>query len=170
LSGLYFTGRRFFDRGFRDGIDDQGVFPFWEEVESLRILVFRCELAWTGGTARNHGDQMSKFDSRAQISSVIQSVLVMFFPRQLSQENTRVDLPTALVKVWTDPSVFLEVIFLVGEVRWSDYPYPETQPVLKYVYEELGAQNYCEDVTRLLLRDTVHASGAQNTLARRTWT
>lgn len=140
LSGLFFGTGRFFVRGFRDRIDDQKFFPFWEEVQSLEIPVFWSISAGPGGTARDYLDQMARFDAWAHTFSDIESVLVMGFPVQLFRKNGRVDVPTELLKAWRNPNVFLEVTFPISEGRWFDYPYAETQQVIKYLYEKLGAQ------------------------------
>jgi predicted TIM-barrel fold metal-dependent hydrolase len=153
LSGLYFSTLRFFENDFKDHIDDKKFFPFWEEVRSLKIPIF-FDIASQFELGQSHFSpferysfQMKHFSNWLKMFGDISCILVHGVELgPFCNKDKFVDIPDEIWQIWKSENVFLEILFPIqisyprpGATVW-DYPYMETRPMIKKLYEKLGAE------------------------------
>jgi predicted TIM-barrel fold metal-dependent hydrolase len=150
--GLYYTNKRYWEKGYKDHIDDEKYFPFWEEVRSLDIPVF-----WDLGAISDpehpnksglerYLDQMRRFDNWLGRFPDIPCVLVHGILLTVFGVKDDVVVPDEIWELWSKPNVYVEILFPIqssyprpGASQW-DYPYPQTRPIIKQLYEKLGPE------------------------------
>ena len=152
--GLYYCGGAFWQNGFRDHIDDEKYFPFWEEVRDLGIPV-----SWDLGlgaipnpdqpdesTFDQYLIQLGRFDNWLRMFPEIPCVLVHGVLLKIFSVNDHVVIPEKVWDIWGKPNVHLEVLFPIqvsyprpGANQW-DYPYPQVRPIIKELYKKLGPE------------------------------
>lgn len=153
LSGLYFSTTKFFENDFKDHIDDKKFFPFWEEARSLKIPIF-FDIGSPIEPGQNHlspferySFQMKHFSNWIKTFRDIPCILVHgVLLGSFCDKDTFVDIPNEIWQIWKSENVFLEILFPIqvsyprpGATAW-DYPYIETRPMIKKLYEKLGAE------------------------------
>jgi len=151
--GLYYTNSRFWKNGYRDHIDDEKFFPFWEEVRSLDIpAVWDLSPIPDPGqpeksTLERYWDQMRRLDNWMRNFPEIPVVLAHGVPLRVFRVNHNLmSIPDGIWEIWRRPKVHLEIVFPIqlsrprlGASGW-DYPYPQLRPMIKELYEKLGAE------------------------------
>ncbi len=151
--GLYYSDRRFWEKNYRDHIDDEKFFPFWEEVRGLGIPVFWCLSAIPNpehphkSSLERYLCQMRRLDNWLRRFPDIPVVLVHGVPfRVFRAGDNFLSIPDEIWDIWKKPNVHLEVLFPVqvsypkaGASEW-DYPYSQVRPLIRELHEELGAR------------------------------
>jgi len=152
--GLYYSGGTFWENAFRDHIDDEKYFPFWEEVRDLGIPVswdlglgaIRDPERPGGSTYDQYLNQMGRFDNWLDRFPEIPCVLVHGVLLRVFSVNDRVVIPEEVWEIWRKPNIHLEVLFPIqvsyprpGASEW-DYPYPQARLIIKELYERLGPE------------------------------
>jgi predicted TIM-barrel fold metal-dependent hydrolase len=150
--GVFFTDKRFGDRGHQDHIYDEKFYPFWEEVKDLGIPV-----SWDLGPVpdpehphktvyERYLDQMLRFNNLMDTFPEIPSVLVHGVLLTVFGDKDNVIVPDEIWEIWSKPNVHLEILFPIqvsyprpGASQW-DYPYAQTRAIIKELYEKLGPE------------------------------
>ncbi|MGD8821946.1 MAG: amidohydrolase family protein [Anaerolineales bacterium] len=152
LKALYFANARFFESGFQHSYEDSLYEPFWEEVQALGIPVF-----WDLTAVQMQGmpkmspyerfiSQMHRFNTWLEKFPGVNSILVHGVPlRYIRDGNEFRPIPDEVWDTWSKPQVFVEMLFPMQVshpspgARAFDYPYRELHPIIKEVYNRLGA-------------------------------
>jgi predicted TIM-barrel fold metal-dependent hydrolase len=134
LSGLYFEPRGLFVDDFKHNFDDEIFEVFWKEVDSLSIPVYvqteRAEFL----------DQMKRLGNILEKHPDMAFVIALGLPKSLAFEKGEAHIPQLVCRLVTEHKVFLEVAYPITVGLNSDYPYPETQPLIKYLYDAFGPE------------------------------
>jgi len=151
--GLYYTNSRFWENGYGDHIDDEQFMPFWEEVRDLDIPVFLDVAPIPDpehpqkSSLQRYLDQMRSFDNMRHSFPEIPFVIVCGPRLTVFVANDYfMSIPDDIWDIWRKPNVYLEILFPIqvswprpGASQW-DYPYPQVRPMIKELYEKLGAE------------------------------
>lgn len=140
LNGIYYEADRFFQPGNSDNFNDKKFDSFWHEVESLDIPVYWSMLG-PRVPREEYLERMRLFAAWRERFPEIPSVIVMGLCGLPFRENGQVKFPEALLDICKLPKVWTEITYPIqaGPLTW-DYPFPEAQKLVRYQYEELGAE------------------------------
>jgi len=134
-------------------LDDKKFFPFWEEVRSLGIPVL-WDISSQVEPGLSHLSpldryliQMKRFLNWLDEFPEIPSILVHGVQlTSFCDKDTFIDVPDEVWKVWRTSNVYLEILFPIqvsyprpNATVW-DYPFVEARPMIKKLYQELGAE------------------------------
>ncbi len=140
LRGLYFNMSRLFVNDYRDRLDSEKFFPFWEEVRALGIPVYWGVIS-PDGTPEGYLEQMRCFDNWTRRFPEIPCVLIQSFPIGMFRgADLVVRWPDELIEIGRKPNIHLDITYPIAEGRLFDYPYPQTQGVVRQAYEKLGPE------------------------------
>jgi predicted TIM-barrel fold metal-dependent hydrolase len=142
--GLYITSEGWFMNNYAKGADDPSYFPFWDAVQSLGIPVFweisGCPLP----TKENYLKQAQRVQNLAKRFPRTRGVVTHAFPiRLFTEPNGRITIPEETMQLAENTNWTFELLFPIQIGRFYEYPYYETLPVVRYVYERLGAEKLC---------------------------
>lgn len=137
LSALYFSNNGFSDSNFQNHFDDEKYLPFWQEVARLGIPV-----AWDIRFLQraNHDVYMQEVRRlRRHIGRFpqTQNVLTHSFPRHAFDGDGRI--PEDLWMLLAGPNLTVEILFPILEGHHWEYPYAQSQPIVRALYDRLGA-------------------------------
>lgn len=151
--GLYFANLRLFENDFQDSIDDEKFYPLWEEISFLGIPVF-WDISIIPDPKIKHYtlyekylNQMKKLEKVLDAFPKIYSILVHGVQlRAFTKRNEFIGYPDEIMNIWKRPNVLLEILFPIqmsyprpGSAS-LDYPYNPVFPMIKKLYESLGAE------------------------------
>lgn len=136
LRGLYYANRGLFSEGYRRSFDDESFDPFWEEVRSLRIPVF-----WEIGgvpepTREKLLDEIDRLSRWATRYPDIPCVYTHGFAPDLLQGAP----PEPVARILRSEQFTIEVLYPIHFGRDHQYPYHELRPVLRSLYDAVGAE------------------------------
>jgi len=139
LVGLHFQVEGFFLIDHRHHLDDARYTPLWEELQSLGIPVCWNIRPVSEPRPQSYLDQIYRLGIWAKRYQDIPAVFTHGLNVGLLMDaNGRVTIPEELLGVLLLPNITLELLLPVMQGGIWDYPYPEGQEIVKFLYEKLG--------------------------------
>jgi predicted TIM-barrel fold metal-dependent hydrolase len=139
LRGLFYKPAAFFRVDFRDSFEAPRFAGFWAEVERLRLPVYWDLVPLPGNEKADYLDQLGRFAAWCERYPTIPCLLVQALPTRLFFVNGRLELPPLFERLVAERGLLLELTLPIVWARWYDYPYAETAPIVKRLYDAFGA-------------------------------
>ena len=137
LSGLFFNTASIGHSGRRESLDDPVFYPFWDHVRDLGIPVF-----WnitTSDPGQNAWlDVHAAFGRWVERYSETRSVYTHGIPLYRFWRDGALDIPDEIWGPLMAPNVFVEVLIPILMGGEWDFPYKESQRLIRDYYERLG--------------------------------
>jgi predicted TIM-barrel fold metal-dependent hydrolase len=138
LQGLYYANRSFLWDRYEHHLDDERYHAFWETVASLGLVVFWEIAGLPRPTAENFLVEVDRVLHVHQRFPTLRGVLThglapadVFNPAEPIERLLRLE------------NLFVEVLYPIYWGRDHDFPYPELRPVLRALYQRVGATRLC---------------------------
>ncbi|MBI4588504.1 MAG: amidohydrolase [Candidatus Rokubacteria bacterium] len=161
LVGLYFQTEALFLNDYEFHLASERLNPLWEEVRALRIPVLWNLRPDSQPRRESYVNQFRRVGIWARRYPDIQSVVTHGFNvRYIIDSGGRATVPDEMVEVLKLPNVTFELLFHIMQGGVWDYPYPEAQEVIKFLYRRLGASKlvWGSDIPSSLPRCTYQQS------------
>ena len=137
LSALYFECEGFFVSSFRDNLDDEKFFPFWDEVHDLGIPVLWDLRPLRKPIPEEYLDQIRRLNRWAHNFPDIDCLITHGLQVRFFIDENKI--PKDVIDVLGNPNVHLELLFPILMPSY-EYPYPRAQELIKNLYSRLGAE------------------------------
>ena len=139
FNGLFYEATRFLEIGQPAAYNDKKFDLFWREFSDLGIAVL-----WNFTASELHMEQMRAFSTLADRFPDINSLVSLGFCVRPFRQNDRVEYPRELFTILKKPNVLVEILYpiQIGPLGW-EYPYSQTQELIKQQYQELGGDKLC---------------------------
>lgn len=137
LSALYYSNDGIATGGYTHFFDDPKFNGFWELVDFLRIPVL-WDIRFS--VRRTHADYMGeavRLQKHMRRWPRIQNVLTHGMPTGAFDASGAI--PDELWSVLAEPNLTVELLFPILYGASWEYPYLESQPVIRDLYNRLGA-------------------------------
>src|SRR3954447_25020444 len=137
LTALYFDNDRFWSGAQGADFGAAPYVPFWETVRELGVPVLWDIRFVQRRAQRDYLGEVERLHRLARQFPKIRNVYTHGIPPQAL--NPDGSIPDEIMALLREPNVTLELLFplLYGAV-W-EYPYAEAQPIVRTLYEKLGA-------------------------------
>lgn len=142
LKGIYFASESLARHDFAWELDDPQLSPFWERLNAYGTIV--C-LEVNGAPSYTKAGYLKSMMAMAHVFDRfprLQCHLAMGIPVHYFSAGEKWDLPDELIALYKRDNMLIEFMFpITWGGRW-DYPYPETQPLIKDARERFGADKF----------------------------
>ncbi|MCC7370845.1 MAG: amidohydrolase [Chloroflexi bacterium] len=137
LTALYMDNDRFWSGAQGADFGAAPYVPFWEAVQTLGIPVLWDIRFVQRRTLAAYLGEVERLHRLARQFPRIRHVLTHGIPAHGMADGGRI--PDEIVALLREPNVTLELLFpLLYGATW-EYPYAEAQPIIRELYERLGA-------------------------------
>lgn len=135
LRGVYYANRGLFVDGYRRSFDDETFAPFWEEVRRLGIAVFWELQGVPEPTPENLLREVERLNRWAARYPDVPCLYTHGFAPHFLEG----DPPEPVARLLRNEQFMVEVLFPIHWGREHEYPFPELRPVLRRLYDAVGA-------------------------------
>lgn len=108
--------------------------PLWREVARLGIPV------WWIIRGKNYAEVWAQFARWCDRHPGIPSVIVQGIPERVMIERGSIRLPGYVAETVKRHPVFVEICYAITHAIWEEYPFPQTNRIVRELYYQLGPQ------------------------------
>jgi predicted TIM-barrel fold metal-dependent hydrolase len=140
LRGLYYNVDGFSRTGFRWGLDDEKMMPFWEKLASLGIKL--C-IELSAGPSYDKAGYIANLLRLGRVLARFPAMpchLAMGPPVQHFASGGAWAWPDDVAAVYKRENLVIEIMFPITWGGVWDYPYPEAQSLIKDMRDKLGVE------------------------------
>ncbi|MGQ0664645.1 MAG: amidohydrolase family protein [Pseudomonadota bacterium] len=140
LRGIYYNLDSFARHGFRWGLDDKRLEPFWAKLDAQRIVLC-IELTSAPSYDRaGYIGHLTALGRQLGRHPNIPCHLAMGPPVQHFANNGKWDFPEEVAKVYRRDNFWIEVMFPITWGGVWDYPYREAHPLIRDLRDQVGVE------------------------------
>lgn len=139
LRGIYYNVDSFARHGWKWGLDDPRLHPFWEKMRELK-LIFCIELS--AGPSYDKAGYVAHLLALGRMLKRYPDIpchLAMGPPVAHFARDGKWDFPEEVAAVYRHEAMLIEVMFPITWGGVWDYPYPEAQALIRDFRDKLGA-------------------------------
>ena len=139
LRGLFFNTGNIGHQGRKETVDDSAFYPFWDRVHDLGIPVFwnvTSDLRRNEGYLAGHAALGRWLRRYTDVPSIYTHGLPLY---RFTDSGGRISIPDDVWKPLESPNVLTEVLIPILQGHVWEYPFGESQSIIREYYERLGA-------------------------------